>query len=130
MSIAYDTARIDRAIDKGEHCLRCGDVPQVNYEDCKYGKEIEGAGTEPHIFPVEVWLNTDPRYSINKRADIVIIRPSILGCGHVEAGMGYVDTKEGWSIWTPFENHKFISADDNWDMDWVWTWAPRKREIK
>lgn len=74
-----------------------------------------------------IWRNTDPRYSINKRADIVIIRPSIKGNGQLEAGMGYVDTKDSWSIWTPFENHNYISADDNWDTDWTWAWVPKRK---
>lgn len=70
----------------------------------------------------EVWLQTDPRHSFNKRANIVIVRPSANGR---KAGTGHVDTKEVWGIWTDFEDHKYISADDKWDMDWYWTWAPK-----
>jgi hypothetical protein len=73
----------------------------------------------------EVWLTTDPRYSINKRADIVILRPDLEG--RLEASIGYVDTKDSWSIWTSFENRSFISADDKWQDGWFWTWAPRKQ---
>jgi len=76
---------------------------------------------------IETWRNTDPRYLINKSADIVIIRPSIKGHGLLEAGIGYVSTKESWSIWTPFENYKLISVDDKWNTDWSWTWAPKKK---
>jgi hypothetical protein len=76
---------------------------------------------------IEIWRNTDPRYLINKWADIVIIRPSTEGRGKLEAGIGHVSTKECWSIWTPFENYKYISVDDKWNTDWSWTWAPNKK---
>ena len=65
------------------------------------------------------WKRTDPRFEVNKRANIVILRP-LLG-----AAEGFVDTKECWSIWTDFEDHRFISADDKWDEDWYWIFAPR-----
>lgn len=71
-----------------------------------------------------VWKNTDPRYDINKRDDIVILRPSL--SGHWEAGIGHVDTKNGWDIFTNFENRSFISADDEWDEMWQWTFAPKR----
>ena len=71
----------------------------------------------------DVWKNTDPRHSINKRAEIVIIRP---GAGGRETCLGYVDTKDGWYIHTTFEGHTSIHADDKWDTDWCWTWAPAR----
>lgn len=30
-------------------CLRCSRVPNIYYEDCLLGEEIDGAGTEPHV---------------------------------------------------------------------------------
>ncbi len=31
-------------------CLRCGATNPLKIEDCPNGKEIPGAGTEPHVF--------------------------------------------------------------------------------
>lgn len=31
-------------------CQRCGTINPDSQEDCRLGKEIEGAGTEPHVF--------------------------------------------------------------------------------
>lgn len=69
-----------------------------------------------------MWFEADPRYSINKRSNIVIIRPTVNG---KRSGLAHVDTKETWCIFTDFEDHKVISADDKWDIDWIWTWAPK-----
>lgn len=33
---------------------------------------------------------------------------------------------EVWCIFTTFEGHRVISADDNWDETWQWIWAPYK----
>lgn len=73
---------------------------------------------------VPVWKYTDPRFDINKRADIVILRPSLVGHGHMNAGTAHVDTKEGWWIITDFPDHPSI---EEWDPDWCWTFAPAKR---
>lgn len=70
------------------------------------------------------WKNTDPRLNINKRADIVILRPGLQG-QHI-AGTGYVDTKDGWHICTSFDDYKHISADDKWDPIWQWIHGPEK----
>lgn len=59
------------------------------------------------------WKKTDPRHSINKRDDIVILRPAI-GHGLFYAGTAHVDTKETWCIFTDFEDHSLINADDEW----------------
>jgi hypothetical protein len=73
------------------------------------------------------WLKKDPRYSIDKFALIVIVRPNING---YEVGMARVYTDinfngdQMWSIYTTFENRPCISADDEWDIDWQWTFAP------
>lgn len=65
------------------------------------------------------WKNTDPRFDINKRASIIIIKPGINGR---EIGFAHVDTKEMWCIFTSFINYKLIDVDNNWDNSWVWTW--------
>ena len=67
------------------------------------------------------WNKGDPRNSINKRANIFILRPASSGY-HWETGIGNVETKNGWSIWTSFAGHSSI---DNWDEDWLWSWAPK-----
>jgi hypothetical protein len=72
---------------------------------------------------MDIWKKEDPRFLINKRADIVVLRPSLLGSCFT-ALMGSVETKNGWSIILECEDYKYISADDNWPQDWVWTWAP------
>lgn len=64
------------------------------------------------------WKNSDPRFDIYKRAKIVIVRP-LFG-----AGTGEVETKHAWAIWTSYEDHKFLNADDTWDQDWWWIYAP------
>ena len=72
------------------------------------------------------WKKTDPRHSINKRDNIVILRPSILGNGLMEASCAQVETKNEYCIFTSFDNHKVITENEKWDQDWMWTWAPRK----
>ncbi len=69
----------------------------------------------------EYWRKGDPRIEINKRADIVIVRPGINGR---EAGMAQVETHQGWYIFTDFEGYKGI---DDWPEDWWWTFAPEKQ---
>lgn len=66
-----------------------------------------------------MWSNEDPRERINKRADILILRPT--GGSSYRVGQGQVETKNGWSIWTTFEDHKYI---ESWDPLWWWDWAP------
>jgi len=73
---------------------------------------------------MDIWKREDPRLLINKRANIVVLRPSLLGHGNFSPLMGYVETKNGWSIILECEECALISADDNWPQDWVWTWAP------
>jgi hypothetical protein len=67
-----------------------------------------------------VWRNQDPREYINKRADILILRPT--GGTRYRVGQGQVETKNAWSIWTTFEDHQHI---DEWDPLWWWDWAPQ-----
>jgi hypothetical protein len=74
------------------------------------------------------WKNTDPRIDIYKRARIVILRPSLLGGGILEAGVGQVETKNGYSILTDFENHSWVSEDEKWDEAWYWIRTPDKND--
>jgi hypothetical protein len=72
------------------------------------------------------WRSTDPRKDINKRADIVILRPHPGGKERWQSGTAHVDTKEVWSIFVSgFEGHTFIGESDAWPTDWVWTWSAR-----
>ncbi len=65
------------------------------------------------------WKNTDPRIDIYKRANIVILRPGGFG-----ASAASVETKNAYCIWTDYEDHKFINADEEWNEDWWWIFAP------
>jgi hypothetical protein len=68
------------------------------------------------------WKKTDPRLSINKRANIVVVRPS---CSGTEAVCGNVETKHVYCIWLDQpEDRNFIRADDEWPEDWWWTFTP------
>jgi hypothetical protein len=72
---------------------------------------------------IEHWKKDDPRDTIYKRANIIILRPHISGHGW-EAGTGDVETKNSYCIWTFFENHPFFAEGDKWDKDWLWCRAP------
>ena len=65
-----------------------------------------------------MWRIEDPRHFINKRRRIIIVKPPGI------ISFGYVDTKEGWDIFTNFEGYKNISAHDKWDITWQWIDAP------
>lgn len=71
--------------------------------------------------PAPLWQNTDPRFSVGKYADIVILRPDREPC------QAQVDTKNGWSICTSYDDHGHLGADAVWNQDWQWTWAPKKK---
>jgi hypothetical protein len=72
------------------------------------------------------WSNADPRDTIYKRANIIILRPNTQGQFGNEVGEGWVETKEGYHIHTTFEDHRNISADDKWDPIWWWVMGPAK----
>lgn len=72
------------------------------------------------------WKNTDPRLDINKRAQIVILRPSEKGHFFYAAGVGYVETKDVYCIFTDFGDHRLIHADQEWDSSWKWIFAPKE----
>src|ERR1700722_2629959 len=67
----------------------------------------------------KMWRRGDPRYTINKRDNIIILRPQVHGW---IAGTAFVATKDGWYIHTSFDDHKSI---DKWDPDWAWCFAPK-----
>lgn len=73
----------------------------------------------------EVWSRGDPRHTINKRAHIVILRPALSGHGWT-TGTGHVETHQGYSIITTFEDHRIIGDGDLWDDSWAWTFAPER----
>jgi len=70
------------------------------------------------------WLFEDPRHTIYKRCHIIILRPIGGGPGVWRAGTGYVETHQGWSITTSFEDHGVIH---DWDPSWCWARAPGDR---
>lgn len=73
------------------------------------------------------WQRTDPREQIYKRGLIVILRPSTTGRGY-ESGVGEVETKNGYYVFTPFEGHTLIDEGDKWDELWLWCRGPTKEE--
>lgn len=78
--------------------------------------------TDPDKNPT--WRNTDPRELINKRARILILRPSEFGGKRYRVGLADVDTKEVYNIFTDFDDYRSINADMKWDPLWWWAWAP------
>lgn len=76
--------------------------------------------------PPPVWKDTDPRFDIYKRADIIIVRPRTPGFNRPPACMGYVETKHAYSINTGFEApYDHIDSGDDWPEDWQWTGFPK-----
>lgn len=69
------------------------------------------------------WKNTDPRFDINKRANIIILRPG----SFPNVSKAGVDTKEGWWIFTDFPEYKLLNVDDEWNQDWCWIFAPERK---
>jgi hypothetical protein len=72
------------------------------------------------------WRNTDPREDFYEfdRVDIVIVRPSLSGGSHLEAGIGYAEMEYGYNISTTFDNHRYVGEDEKWDPAWFWVIAP------
>ncbi len=74
------------------------------------------------------WSNEDPREHINKLAHIIIVRPDHEG--HLQhTGSAFVDSKDTYCIFTSFDDHKHISADEFWDPLWYWIRAPEKKVL-
>lgn len=67
------------------------------------------------------WFENDPRLSVNKRANIIVVDRRSL---YLKTCVGEVETKNGWSIYLEFENYRCISANAEWPEGFVWTWAP------
>jgi hypothetical protein len=76
------------------------------------------------------WSKIDPRdvFSYNHDIHIVIIRPALSGkglSGKRFTGFGEINTKHVYSIFTTFEDHRLIDADEKWDDTWQWILAPQ-----
>ena len=69
------------------------------------------------------WSDEDPRFTVGKRADIVIVR----GRGYGQrACLAQVETKHSWHVSTGFpEPHRHVGSGDDWPEGWRWTFAPR-----
>lgn len=65
------------------------------------------------------WRNLDPRLFINKRSHIVIMKTT-----NGQLFSGSVETNHGWYIHTDIPGH---SSVDDWNPDWVWTYAPSSK---
>lgn len=66
------------------------------------------------------WSNKDPREAINKRDDIVILRPDHKGL-MTHVGTARVDFRH---IFTSFNDIKHIDANMKWDNLWWWIRIP------
>lgn len=64
------------------------------------------------------WRTNDPRIDINKRANIIIIKPD------GEVSKAHVDTKEVYCIFTDFSDCRCIGEGKVWNTEWKWTWGP------
>ena len=70
------------------------------------------------------WRRCDPREHFWKRGSIVVFRPSPIGQGLFDAGVGTVETKNGYSVLTSFQEHPLVGEDDRWPEGWLWIEAP------
>ena len=70
------------------------------------------------------WKNSDPRFSINKRNTILILRPK----GYDRrTSIADVETKHGWFVRTEFDKpYDCIAEGDDWPEDWVWIMCPKE----
>jgi len=69
------------------------------------------------------WSSEDPRFTVYKRAGIIILRHSDKG-QLTRTGYGHVETHQGYSIVTDFDDYKVIGEGDDWPRDWYWIRAP------
>ena len=72
------------------------------------------------------WKSTDLRLDIDKTNVIIILRPSLQGGYGWDVGLGDVYTEDNWVIFTIFEDHKQINADEKWDDIWKWLYQPER----
>jgi hypothetical protein len=69
------------------------------------------------------WYKNDPRQSIGKRADIVIVDLALnISC------LGNVDTKSVFTVFTGFQEKPMINADDEWPASWLWAFRPKRED--
>jgi len=76
------------------------------------------------------WKSEDPRHSINKRANIVVLYPDNTGY-HRQAVAAQVETKHGWNIAFSSYDRSLVTmftADDDWPEGWLWTFQPRREQ--
>lgn len=71
-----------------------------------------------------MWHKEDPRFSINKRANIIIVDRRSEYPSQWKICFAHVDTKEVYCIFTEWNNYKCMDADAEWVDGWVWTYAP------
>lgn len=74
-----------------------------------------------------VWMKEDPRLSVSKRADIVVLYRVDNGWAPAVAS---VETHHGYNIlfhhpmpWPEGAPQSVLEGDD-WNADWRWTYAP------
>jgi hypothetical protein len=82
-------------------------------------KEVQEAFTETG------WFKDDPRWHIDKRADIVILVKGLYN--YNETILADVDTKEVYDIFFHGKldcGKTWLSADEDWPENWVWTYVP------
>lgn len=67
------------------------------------------------------WRGKDPRWTIGKRADIIIVDSNIK-----KIYKAHVDVKETYCIFleTTKDVKDFYNADDDWPIGWYWTQYP------
>jgi hypothetical protein len=69
------------------------------------------------------WYKNDPRYSIGKRADIVILDLALNMCC-----LAHVDTKNVFSVFTSFAEKPHIAEEDDWPPSWLWCFRPTRED--
>lgn len=71
------------------------------------------------------WKKKDPRFDINKRARIIIIKS--YGNKELESSIAYVETKNVYAIFTDFDKpYHYLDVDFDWPKDWYWTFVPKE----
>ena len=81
------------------------------------------------------WSNQDLRELVNKRAKIVILKPSY-GWNNIvkpEQFIAEVETKHSWSVHIQtiyIDQKSLIDIDDDWPQEWQWIFIPSERSAK
>lgn len=69
----------------------------------------------------KMWYKNDPRHSIGKRANIVIVDLAIN-----KVFFALVDTKEAFVVITAFSEKPIICEDEEWPASWIWAFRPTR----